>query len=532
MNRTESNGSCAVCHAEASQICGGCGEISYCSKEHQKEHWLVHKSLCKPYKIVHDEKFGRCIFASKNLKPGEIIFGETAVITGPKQGCTPCCLKCYASLDRVQEASLFRCPNCNFPFCQEQCAKSPEHEAECLVLSRAKSCIVINDVHQMHPVYQCITPLRGLLLKTTQPKLFNEYKILENHNDLRRQSDMWRIYQVNVVQFLRKICGLADGFSEEEIHASCGVIDVNAFEIRLPGNQYQQVLGVFPLASMMSHNCVANTQHVIDANYTMTVRASVPIIKGEQIFTSYTLPLEGTKERRAVLRQSKLFECDCSRCSDPTECLTYLSALRCPNCSNGVVLPERPLDEPETNWQCSQCPYKLTAAVVTQVIDKLKEELETIEPDQVEKLEDFFSRHASLLHPNHFLLTRARQSLSTLYGRNERFLLNTMTSQQLERKVDICRRLLSVADIVEPGLTRIRGVTMYEMYAPLLLLAQRSFEESQCKILSHFKKQIEIVRDILSESIEILSLQDPASTGGIVSAVEAMEQIQRWISTM
>ncbi len=86
-----------------------------------------------------------------------------------------------------------------------------------------------------------------------------------------------------------------------------------------------------------------------------------------------------------MLRQSKLFECDCSRCSDPTECLTYLSALRCPNCSNGVVLPERPLDEPETNWQCSQCPYKLTAAVVTQVIDKLKEELETIEPDQVEK---------------------------------------------------------------------------------------------------------------------------------------------------
>ncbi len=88
---------------------------------------------------------------------------------------------------------------------------------------------------------------------------------MENHNDLRRQLDMWRIYQVNVVQFLRKVCGLADEFSEEEIHASCGVIDVNAFEIRLPGNKYQQVLGVFPLASMMSHNCVANTQHVIDA---------------------------------------------------------------------------------------------------------------------------------------------------------------------------------------------------------------------------------------------------------------------------
>lgn len=90
-------------------------------------------------------------------------------------------------------------------------------------------------------------------------------------------------------------------------------------------------------------------------------------------------------DRRAVLRQSKEFECDCSRCSDPTECSTYLSALRCPNCSIGVVLPVRPLDEKDTEWQCSQCPHKLTAAVVTELIAGLKEELETIGPDQLEK---------------------------------------------------------------------------------------------------------------------------------------------------
>jgi hypothetical protein len=82
---------------------------------------------------------------------------------------------------------------------------------------------------------------------------------------------MWSIYQVNVVQFLRKVCALADQFSEEEIHAACGILDVNAFEIRLPGNEYQQVLGVFPLASMMSHNCVPNTLHVIDAKYNLIV---------------------------------------------------------------------------------------------------------------------------------------------------------------------------------------------------------------------------------------------------------------------
>ncbi|XP_057378366.1 SET domain-containing protein SmydA-8-like [Daphnia carinata] len=538
MNRPESpaNGSklCAVCRAKASQICGGCGEIAYCAKEHQKQHWSTHKTQCKPYKIVFDEKYGRCMVASKNIKPGEIIFREKAIMTGPKQGCLPCCLTCYTSLENVEEASLFRCPGCNFPFCKEKCAKSSEHsEAECLVLSKTKSRITITDMTKSHPVYQCISPLRGLLLKTTHPKLFEAFKGLEDHNNLRRQTEFWGVYQVNVVKFLHKVCELSDQFTEEEIHSACGALDVNAYEIRPPNSGQQRVLGVFPLASMMSHNCVSNMNHVIDGNYQMTVRASVPIMRGEQVFSSYALALEGTRERRALLRQSKLFECDCIRCSDPTECSTYLSALRCQKCPTGFVLPIRPLEEKETPWQCSQCSYKLTAVVVNRVVDKLKEEFEAIGPNEVEKFEGFLKRHATLVHPNHFLFTSARQSLSQLYGRDERFLLNSLTMEQLERKISICQQMLSVANIVEPGLTRIRGVTLYEMHAPMLLMARRTFEAGQCTS-AEFKEKIEAVRSILSEATRILSLEDPASTEGAMgtAAVQALEQIQRWISSM
>jgi hypothetical protein len=143
------------------------------------------------------------------------------------------------------------------------------------------------------------------------------------------------------------------------------------------------------------------------------------------------------------------------------------------------VLPIRPLDEKETEWKCNLCSYKLTAVVVNRVVDKLKEEFETIGPNEVEKyfeifksdykscnqtffwagrFEGFLKRHDSLVHPNHFLFTSARQSLSQLYGRDEKYLLNTLTMEQLERKVAICRQLLDVADVVEPGLTRIRGM--------------------------------------------------------------------------
>jgi PHP family Zn ribbon phosphoesterase len=111
-------------------------------------------------------------------------------------------------------------------------------------------------------------------------------------------------------------------------------------------------------------------------------------LKMTQIISKIT----GTRERRSLLRQSKLFECDCSRCSDPTECSTYLSALRCQKCPTGFVLPIRPLDEKETEWKCNLCSYKLTAVVVNRVVDKLKEEFETIGPNEVEKYLEIFKK--------------------------------------------------------------------------------------------------------------------------------------------
>ena len=168
------------------------------------------------------------------------------------------------------------------------------------------------------------------------------------------------------------------------------------------------------------------------------------------------------------------------------------------------------------------------------------------------RFEGFLKRHATLVHPNHFLFTGARHSLSQLYGRDERFLLNTLSDQQLERKVAICRDLLAVSNVLEPGLTRLRGpssiwvcflyfdscfiilgVTLYEMHAPMLVLARRTFEANKCTS-SEFKEKIESVRLILAEATRILSLEDPASPEGAMgtAAVQALDQIQRWITSL
>ena len=61
---------CGACEAPATLVCGGCGDISYCSKECQKSHWKSgHKSSCKAFKIeIHPEQ-AQYIHLDSTLSP-------------------------------------------------------------------------------------------------------------------------------------------------------------------------------------------------------------------------------------------------------------------------------------------------------------------------------------------------------------------------------------------------------------------------------------------------------------------------------
>lgn len=77
------------------------------------------------------------------------------------------------------------------------------------------------------------------------------------------------------------------------------------------------------------------------------------------------------------------------------------------------------------------------------------------------------------------------------------------------------------------------GVTLYEMHAPMLLLARKLFDAGHCTS-TEFKEKVESVRSILSEATRILTLEDPASSEGAMgmAAVQSLCQIQRCILTM
>ena len=45
-------GECASCHKDAETRCTGCRNVFYCSKDCQKEHWKIHKDVCRPFMVI------------------------------------------------------------------------------------------------------------------------------------------------------------------------------------------------------------------------------------------------------------------------------------------------------------------------------------------------------------------------------------------------------------------------------------------------------------------------------------------------
>lgn len=62
-----------------------------------------------------------------------------------------------------------------------------------------------------------------------------------------------------------------------------------------------------------------------------------------------------------------------------------------------------------------------------------------------------------MFHPCHALLVSLKHALAQLYGRVENYLLDDLPDLLLERKVELCRLILKILDVVSPGDSRMRG---------------------------------------------------------------------------
>nr|CAI5824241.1 unnamed protein product [Callosobruchus analis] len=486
------------------------------------------------FEIQTSDVMGRFITSTKKILPGEVILSELPIVVGPCADCDAQCIGCYKNLDNGK-SSFVRC-ECGWPICSNTCpglyAPLGHTHTECDVLKDSESAKDLNtaDLSQVGLHLQAIAPLRCLLLKNNDTKSFEIIMKMEHHNDIRKNiTQIWNANQINVVDRIRSSWGLTE-YSEIEIHTVCGVLEVNSFEI----GRRNKVRGLYPTAFLISHDCVPNTNHVDDENYKLTIRASKEIHSGQAITLNYAPTMQSTLKRREYILNNKFFECRCERCSDPTELGSYFSALICPKCQTGLILCDKPLCF-ESSWSCRNFPkrcvgYKMTARSMELLLNRISQEVEKLDCNDIEGMEAFLDRYKNVLHQTHYLNFGVKVSLSQLYGKIDGFLIHELDDNALERKIYLCKEVLRTFDVIEPGYTRIRGVTQYEIHAPMMIQLTRKLTKKSAISKSEMKTKLKEIVKYLSEAKLILEQEPIESPEGQMgtAAAQALIQIKDW----
>eukprot|EP00095_Tigriopus_kingsejongensis_P011042 maker-scaffold109_size355148-snap-gene-2.26 protein:Tk11042 transcript:maker-scaffold109_size355148-snap-gene-2.26-mRNA-1 annotation:"protein isoform a-like" len=113
----------------------------------------------------------------------------------------------------------------------------------------------------------------------------------------------------------------------------------------------------------------------------------------------------------------------------------------------------------------------------------IKDEAVKLDPSEanpkgssVTEFECFIGKYSKILHPNHVILIDRKYVLARMYGRMEGYEVDGLTDEQFRRKRELCEEVLGVLDKIMPGRMRKRGMMMYELHLPLVMLANRALQ--------------------------------------------------------
>ncbi|KAF5302614.1 hypothetical protein FQA39_LY10232 [Lamprigera yunnana] len=413
-----------------------------------------------------DEKLGRYFVATKDISEGEIIFQETPLIVGPLSITFPVCVGCG---NYVTSKTSTPCSKCGWPLCCKACENSPYHVPECyFTVQRGEKVSVTSfDVH--HPIYRCIPSLRCLYQKKFAPDVWKKIIKLESHCDFRKDTDDYQQDIIYVAKFILNFFKVESLFTEEEILKLCGIMVVNSHEIPLSTPSQN---GLFYFLSLFEHNCKSNAYKTFTANGRVKLIAGVPIKKGEHISISYTEPLQTTLYRQKHLAETKFFSCLCSRCLDPSEFGTNLTALKCQKgtCA-GVMLPKN-FQEDNSPWLCSTCDNKVSLKYAIDVTMRVGDELIVMDKGNVDDCKKFLQYYAKLLSPNHAYLIEIKLALAQLIGNGSQT-RQSLTVDDLIYKIQLCDEVIEVVKKVSPAEKRVIGIMLIEIYAAKTELQRR-----------------------------------------------------------
>ncbi|KAG5666817.1 hypothetical protein PVAND_014827 [Polypedilum vanderplanki] len=488
--KVENNPSCAICKMTNDlKACSACGLVYYCNSEHQKEHWKEHKTECIAYKII-DDKNSIYIEAARDIKAGSVVLSENPLVIGPDWSYdlfdTASTLNCVGCFEPIRVLN-HRCQKCSWPCCNVACIgleNNKLHEIECAFLKCGVGVKKQGDYGAIRDYYRTdvLLALKCLLLQIKSKKKFEQLMKLNGNVKERKGGDDFRRAEKHIdyleENFLKPLKEAEEKSGKillpqkdrKTLQKIYGIIDRNAVYL----TEKNEIAGLYSLGSTVTHSCVPNSHFIYDRKnaFKLTVKAIRDIKKGEIITTCFGNILFGTQARKHQLAITKFITCNCIRCNDPTELGTNFSSLKCIGVDDGeecggIQVPKVNKETNDLEWLCDKCPARVSGAEISDLMTKMDEEIDnTLSTEAtVPAIENLMGKLAHFLHPNHFHLFTLKHALVQLYGNHRDYPFESMTVENLKRKIKYCDELLEAIEKLDPKCVRLSfymAVVLYE----------------------------------------------------------------------
>lgn len=103
------------------------------------------------------------------------------------------------------------------------------------------------------------------------------------------------------------------------------------------------------------------------------------------------------------------------------------------------------------------------------------------EVNSVPMLEKLIDKYSKILNPNHYLIVDLKQKLIAIL----RSICDYEPNAQpkiLQRKIRLCEEILPILKVIQPGISRLKGIALYEYFNSMVELTIHNMNEKNISI--------------------------------------------------
>lgn len=101
--------------------------------------------------------------------------------------------------------------------------------------------------------------------------------------------------------------------------------------------------------------------------------------------------------------------------------------------------------------------------------------------NSVAMLEQLIVKYSNILNPNHYLVVDMKQKLTAIL-RNICDYEMTPQPKILQRKIILCEEILPILKVIQPGISRLKGIALYEYFNSMVELTIHNMNEKVISI--------------------------------------------------